>query len=509
MNPCFYGFLRMRHGHFKARMTSPDIDHDSVIVCQLTAGPASQIRHHASVRAIGEKRMSNYEYDLFTIGGGSGGVRASRFASQYGAKVALAEKSHMGGTCVNLGCIPKKLMSYAAHFHEDFVDAAGFGWQPGDIPFDWSVLMANKNREIARLNAAYRSTLDKAGVTVLDGHAHIEDAHTVVVNGRRITARHILVATGGHPTRLNIPGSELGITSDDFFHLDSLPARSVVSGGGYIAVELASILNGLGSKVTLVYRGKRLLRTMDHDLGTFLAAEMGKKGIDIRFETEIAAIHPDVGLKRVQLRNGKGEGDAIDSDCVLFATGRHANTEQLGLDNAGVAVSDKGFIKVDEQFRTSVESIYAIGDVIGRIALTPVALAEGMVVADNLFGPGQRHMSYENIPTAVFSHPNVGTVGLTENEARERTSTVKVFKSEFTALRHTLSESGERTFMKLVVDPSSDCVLGVHMVGPDAGELVQGFAVALQCRATKAQFDATIGIHPTMAEEFVTMRTPV
>lgn len=449
--------------------------------------------------------MNRYDYDLFTIGGGSGGVRASRFASQYGARVALAEKSHLGGTCVNLGCIPKKLMSYAAHFHDDFVDAAGFGWKLGEKSLDWSVLMANKDREIARLNGVYRSTLEKASVEVLEGHAYIEDAHTVVVEGRRITARHILVATGGHPTRPHITGAEHGITSDDFFHLDALPTRAVVVGGGYIAVELASILNGLGSKVTLVYRDKRLLRTMDHDLGTFLAAEMIKKGVDVRFEADIESVHAVGDVQHVQLNSGR----TVEADCLLFATGRHANTANLGLENAGVAVRDNGSIIVDEKFRTNVESIYAIGDVIGGIALTPVALAEGMVVAANLFQHGKRRMSYENIPTAVFSHPNVGTVGMTEAEARKKYSAITIFKSEFKALKHTLSESAERTFMKLVVDTASDRVLGLHMVGPDAGELVQGFAVALQCHATKAQFDATIGIHPTMAEEFVTMRTPV
>ncbi|MDE2428868.1 MAG: glutathione-disulfide reductase [Burkholderiales bacterium] len=449
--------------------------------------------------------MSNYDYDLFTIGGGSGGVRASRFASQYGATVALAEKSELGGTCVNLGCIPKKLMSYAAHFRADFADAAGFGWQLGESTFDWASLIANKDREIARLNGVYRSTLEKASVEVVDGHASVVDAHTVLINGRRISARHILIATGGRPTRPTIKGSEHGISSDDFFHLKALPPRAVVVGGGYIAVELAAILNGLGSKVTLLYRGKQLLRTMDHELGTFLAAEMIKNGIDVQFETDIDALHANGDVKQVQLNNGR----IIDAECVLFATGRHANTAGLGLENAGVALRENGSIVVDDQFKTNVDSIYAIGDVIDRVALTPVALAEGMIVAANLFLQGGRRMSYENIPTAVFSHPNVGTVGMTEAEARKRYGAVKIFKSEFKALKHTLSGSTERSFMKLVVDVASDRVLGLHMVGADAGEVMQGFAVALQCNATKAQFDATIGIHPTMAEEFVTMRTPV
>ncbi|MDD1010790.1 glutathione-disulfide reductase [Pseudomonas shahriarae] len=463
--------------------------------------------------------MTTYDYDLLTIGGGSGGVRASRFAAQYGARVALAEKSALGGTCVNLGCIPKKLMSYAAHFDADFADAAGFGWQLGEAKFDWATLMANKDREIKRLNGVYGKTLEQASVEVLDGHAQIEDAHTVLVNGRRITARFILIATGGRPTRPVFPGSEHGITSDEFFHLDALPARAVVTGGGYIAVELASILNGLGSKVTLIYRGNRLLRTMDHDLGPFLAAEMVKKGIDVRFDTVIESIHADGdgvddgvdNVKHLQV-NQLGRGHEIDAECVLFATGRHANIASLGLEKAGIAVRENGSIVVDDQFKTCIASIYAIGDVIDRVALTPVALAEGMVVAANLFQQaerGQRGLSYENIPTAVFSHPNVATVGLTEQDARKKYGTVKIFKSEFRALKHTLSGSTERTLMKLVVDADSDRVLGLHMVGPDAGELVQGFAVALQCQATKAQFDATIGIHPTLAEEFVSMRTAV
>ncbi len=460
--------------------------------------------------------MTNYDYDLITIGGGSGGVRASRFAAQYGAKVALAEKSALGGTCVNLGCIPKKLMSYAAHFHGDFADAAGFGWQLGAAKFDWATLMDNKDREIARLNGVYRAMLEQSSVAVLDGHAQIEDAHTVLVNGRRITARFILIATGGRPTRPDFPGCEHGITSDEFFHLNRLPARAVVSGGGYIAVELTSILNGLGSKVTLVYRGSRLLRTMDHDLGPFLAAEMVKKGIDVRFDTVIESMYADgagvddgVGnVKHLQL-NQLGCVHEIDAECVLFATGRDANTANLGLEKAGIAVREKGSIIVDDQFQTNVDSIYAIGDVIDRVALTPVALAEGMMVAAHLFQQDKRDLSYENIPTAVFSHPNVATVGLTEQDARKKFGTVKIFKSEFRALKHTLSSSTERTFMKLVVDADSDRVLGVHMIGPDAGEIVQGFAVALQCNATKAQFDATIGIHPTLAEDFVSMRTPV
>ncbi len=449
--------------------------------------------------------MSQYDYDLFTIGGGSGGVRASRFASQYGARVAIAESKDLGGTCVNVGCIPKKLMSYSAHFHEDFADAAGFGWTVGESRFDWQALIAGKDKEIVRLNGIYRKILDGAKVDIVEGYATVEDAHTVSVNGKRYTAAHILVATGGHPTVPDIPGKELGIVSDDFFHLTGLPKRSVVLGGGYIAVELASILNGLGSDVTLVYRGKHLLRGMDSELGVFLAEEMCKKGMKILFENNIEALKAAGDARQVTLTDGTG----MEADCVLFATGRYANTAGMGLEKAGVVLTDKGAVKVDDNFISSVPSIHAIGDVIDRVALTPVALAEGMVVAARLFNKGGKEMSYANIPTAVFSHPNVGTVGLSEEDAHKQVGEVRIFKSEFKALKHTLSGNGERTFMKLVVDAQSDRVLGVHMVGADAGEIVQGFAVALQCGATKAQFDATIGIHPTSAEEFVTMRTPV
>ncbi|MFZ6745392.1 glutathione-disulfide reductase [Undibacterium sp. JH2W] len=449
--------------------------------------------------------MHTYDYDLFTIGAGSGGVRASRFAAQYGARVAVAEAGPLGGTCVNAGCIPKKLMSYAAHYHEDFADAAGFGWSMGEQQFDWATLIANKDKEITRLNGIYAQILTNAKVDIIAGHAQIIDAHTVAVNGKQYRARHILIATGGHPILPELPGSELGITSDEFFHLPALPRRAVVQGGGYIAVELASILNGLGCHVTLVQRGNQILRSMDADLGHFLIAEMRKKGVEIALDTKIVSITTSDENKRVTLSDGR----TIDSDCILFATGRKPNVRGLGLENAGVLVSENGAIIVDEHFTTNVESIYAIGDVIDRVALTPVALAEGMIVAANLFQHGRKLMSYENIATAVFSHPNVATLGLTEARAREKHEHVKIFKSEFKALKHTLSGSTERCLMKMIVDTNTDRVLGMHMVGPDAGEIIQGFAVAMQCGVTKAQVDATIGVHPTMAEEFVTMRTAV
>ncbi|KAF1039343.1 MAG: Glutathione amide reductase [Herbaspirillum frisingense] len=454
--------------------------------------------------------MSQYDYDLFTIGGGSGGVRAARFAGQAGARVGLAEKGDLGGTCVNVGCIPKKLMSYSAHYHTDFADAAGYGWtlhaQPG---FDWSTLIANKDREIAHLNDIYKRLLDGANVTLHRGFATVEDAHTVNVDGQRFTAKHILVATGGHPDKPDIPGKEFGITSDDFFHLKALPKRAVVLGGGYIAVELASILNGLGTQVTLVYRRERLLRTMDADLGVHLADELAKKGIKLVFNANIEAIDAVQAGEHVSKTVRLTNGESIDAECVLFATGRTPNTARLGLDKAGVALEKNGAIKVNDDFESSVPSILAVGDVIDRVALTPVALAEAMVVVSRLFGKGDRAMSYQNIPTAVFSHPNIGTVGLTEEDARKEVGEVKIFKTDFKPLKNTLSRNTERTFMKLVVDAKTDRVLGVHMVGGDAGEVIQGFAVALQCGATKAQFDMTIGIHPTSAEEFVTMRTPV
>ncbi|MFZ6655220.1 glutathione-disulfide reductase [Undibacterium sp. TJN19] len=449
--------------------------------------------------------MHTYDYDLFTIGGGSGGVRASRFAAQYGARVALAESGPLGGTCVNAGCIPKKLMSYAAHYHEDFAEAKGFGWQTGEPHFNWATLVAHKDREISRLNGIYAQILTNAKVHTIHGHAQIIDAHTIAVNGKTYTAHHILIATGGHPTRPDLPGSELGITSDDFFHLPALPAHAVVKGGGYIAVELASILNGLGCKVSLVQRGAQILRNMDSDLGHFLISEMRKKGVDMVLDSKILSISKDGEKKKVELSDGR----TLDSDCVLFATGRQPNTRGLGLENVGIQVRENGAIIVNEHFATNVDNIYAIGDVIDRVALTPVALAEGMVVAANLFQHGKRLMSYDNIATAVFSHPNVATVGLTEARAREKHAHVKIFKSEFKALKHTLSGSDERCLMKMIVDADTDRVLGIHMVGPDAGEVIQGFAVAMQCGVTKAQVDATIGVHPTLAEEFVTMRTPV
>ncbi len=448
--------------------------------------------------------MPRYDYDLITIGGGSGGVRASRLSAGFGARVALVEESRLGGTCVNVGCIPKKLLSYAAHYADDFADAAGFGWNVAPRDFDWARLIANKDREISRLNGVYAKLLNDAGVTVIEARGSLVDAHTVQAGERTLTAQHVLVATGGWPVVPRIPGAELAITSNEAFHLERLPARAVVVGGGYIAMEFASIFNGLGVKTALVYRGRQLLRGFDLDLGRVLAEEMAQKGVEILLDSNIERIERKGAAFTVQFASG----ETRETDLVLYATGRAPNTRDLGLDAAGVALAANGSIKVDEFFRSNVPSICAIGDVIDRIQLTPVAIAEGTALANTLFNNSPRRMDYANVPTAVFSHPNVATVGLSENQAREQHGEVEVYVAHFRPLKGTLSGSAERVFMKLVVDRKTDRVLGVHMVGADAGEVIQGFAVALKCGATKAQFDATVGIHPTGAEEFVTMRTP-
>ncbi|MEJ7687664.1 MAG: glutathione-disulfide reductase [Variovorax sp.] len=446
--------------------------------------------------------MRTFDFDLFVIGGGSGGVRAARMS----ARVALAECAELGGTCVNVGCIPKKLYSYAAGYAESFAEAAGFGWKVGEAPrFDWDRLKANRRREITRLNGIYRSLLEGAGVTLVLGWAQLADAHTVQVGDKRYTARHVLVATGGMPYVPDVSGREHVVVSDAMFDLDPFPKRLLVVGGGYIACELASIFNGLGAKVTLLQRTAHLLNGFDEDVRQFLAKEMTRSGIDIRFNCEIDMIkRQDDGLCAMLSR-----GQRIEADTVLYATGRMPNTQGLGLEAAGVALDERGGVLVDADYRSSVPSVYAVGDVSTRQQLTPVALAEAMVVVDALFGKGRRKLDYEYTPTAVFTHPNIGTCGFTEAEARMKFGRIRIFSSEFKALRHTLSESHERTFMKLVVDEASDRVVGLHMVGADAGEIVQGFAVAMRAGATKALFDSTIGIHPTMAEEFVTMREPM
>jgi glutathione reductase (NADPH) len=453
--------------------------------------------------------MTVFDFDLLVIGGGSGGVRAARMAAQRGAKVALIEAQAMGGTCVNVGCIPKKLYSYAAHFAESFEASHGFGWVGPAPLLDWSALKANRAREITRLNGIYLQLLKGAGVQVIEGWATLADARTVVVGTQRYSAKNILIATGGKPSVPDIVGREHVISSNEIFDIDPFPKRLLVVGGGYIACEFASIFKGLGARVTQLYRGAQVLRGFDDEVRAFIAAEMLKAGVDLRLNADVAAIVKAASGLLITLQ----DGSSIEADAVLYATGRVPLVQGLGLDALGIAQKPDGAIVVNESYQTSVPHIYAVGDVTARVQLTPVALGEAMVVVDHLLGAAAgkapRSMSYEFIPTAVFTHPNIGTVGLTEAQARERYGAVRVFKSEFKALMHTLSGSSERTFMKLLVDEASDRVVGLHMVGAEAGEIVQGFAVAMKAGATKAVFDSTIGIHPTAAEEFVTMREPV
>lgn len=449
--------------------------------------------------------MAQYDYDLFTIGAGSGGVRASRVSASFGAKVAVAEERYLGGTCVNVGCIPKKLLVYAAHYGEDFDDMRGYGWTVPERKFDWARLIENKNKEISRLNGIYRKLLGDAGVQLVEGHAELVDDHTVAIDGRKVTAKYILIAVGGWPMLPRIPGIEHAISSNEAFYLPKLPERAIVVGGGYIGVEFAGIFHGLGAKTTQLYRGDLFLRGFDEDIRKTLAEEMPKRGIDLRFNCDIAKIDKtDAGLQAT-LTDGK----TIAADQILYATGRVPLTSKLGVEKAGVALKKNGAIVVDEYSKSNVDSIYAIGDCTDRMMLTPVAIAEGMALANTLFNNKPTKPNYMNVATAVFSTPNCGTVGMTEGLARERKHNVDVYCTSFRPLRHTLTGRDERTMMKLVVDRDTDKVLGCHMVGPDAGEIIQGLAVALNCGATKAQFDATVGIHPTAAEEFVTMRTKV
>jgi glutathione reductase (NADPH) len=446
----------------------------------------------------------NYDYDLFVIGAGSGGVRAARMSAANGARVAVAESTYLGGTCVNVGCVPKKLFVYGSHFAEEFEDARGFGWDAAPAAFDWERLRDNKTREIERLNGIYGNLLNNAGVTVKWGRARLLDPHHVEVGGETISAGNILIATGSWPTVPNVPGAELTITSNEAFYLDDFPERVVVVGGGYIAVEFAGIFAGLGARTTLIYRGSLFLRGFDDEVRRFVAAEMRKKHIDLRFETQVTGIEARGAARVLQL----DDGEVLEADQVLYAIGRVPNTANLGLEDAGVMLSRRGAVVVDPYYRSSVPNVYAIGDVIDQEQLTPVAIAEGMCIANNLFTDNPpRTVDYELIPTAVFCQPNIGTVGLTEEAARTRFGDdVQIFAAEFKPMKHTLSGRDERTLMKLVVRRSDDRVVGAHMVGPEAGEIIQGLAVAMTAGATKAHFDRTIGIHPTAAEEFVTMR---
>ncbi|MDE8347265.1 MAG: glutathione-disulfide reductase [Acidocella sp.] len=442
------------------------------------------------------------DFDLFVIGGGSAGVRCARIAAAHGARVGVAEARFWGGTCVNIGCVPKKFMVMAAEYGAHMQDARGFGWENGAGAHDWGRLIAAKDQEIARLNGIYKRLLDQAGAKIFEAEARFVDAHTLDVGGQRVTAARIVIATGGHPTRLDIPGAELGIVSDDVFYLPAMPRRIAIIGGGYIAVEFAGIFAGLGAETHLVYRQELPLRGFDEDMRGGLATALAGNGV---------VPHPKISPVRVEV-SGDGrrlelsDGSRLDVDIVFFATGRAPNVARLGLGKAGVVTTPGGAVIVDDGLATSVPHIYAIGDVTDRLNLTPVATAEGHALADTLFGGKPRRISLDGVPTAVFSIPPMATVGLTEAQAALR-GPVRIFVSRFTPMRHALSGRARQSLMKLVVDARNDKVLGAHMLGEDAPEIMQGIAVAMMAGATKADFDRTIGIHPTAAEEFVTLRT--
>jgi glutathione reductase (NADPH) len=447
--------------------------------------------------------MPRYDYDLFTIGAGSGGVAGSRRAAGYGARVAICEELRVGGTCVLRGCVPKKLLVYGAQFADAFADAAGFGWSLPPAKFDWPNLIAAKDREIGRLSQIYIGMLKNSGVEIIDGHGIVCDAHTIEVAGRTYTADKILIAVGGHPTVPDIPGIEHVISSNEALDLAHLPRRIVIVGGGYIAVEFAGIFNGFGSEVVEIIRREELLFRFDDDLRVSLAQEMRNRGIEIRTRTQIARIvkAPHEGYSLFTTI-----GQEISADLVMYATGRRPNTRGLGLAEAGVELDDDGAVVVDEWQRSSVPNIYAVGDVTNRLNLTPVAIAEARAIAETLYNDNPMKMDHWDVPTAVFSQPPIGTVGPTEEEARRRYRQIDVYSARFKPMKNTLSGRDERTFMKLVVDAETDRVLGCHMLGQDAPEIVQGLAIAVKCGATKRQFDQTVGIHPSAAEEFVTMR---
>ena len=448
--------------------------------------------------------MSGFEYDLFVIGAGSGGVRAARIAARYGAKVAVAEEYRVGGTCVIRGCVPKKLFVYASKFAEEFEDAIGFGWTTDKVSFDWATLVENKDKEIDRLNKAYIRNLEGAGAELILDRATVEDANTVrLASGRKVTARYILVATGATPfVPRHLPGHELAITSNEAFHLERLPSRIVIVGGGYIAVEFAGIFSGLGVETVLVCRGAQILRGFDDDIRNHLAGEMKKKGIELRTQADVSAIERSGTGVRVTLNDGTGFG----AGQIMFATGRIPNVMDLGLDKVGVELTPHYAIKVDEYSRTTVPSIYAVGDVTNRANLTPVAIPEGHAFADTVFGGKDVKVDHALIPTAVFSQPEIGTVGLTEAQARESFRAVDIYKTSFRPMKHTLSGRDERMLMKLVVDGETDRVLGCHICGTDAGEMAQLLGISLRLGAKKSDFDATMAVHPTAAEELVTMR---
>jgi glutathione reductase (NADPH) len=448
--------------------------------------------------------VTNFDYDLFVIGAGSGGVRAGRIAAKYGAKVAVAEEYRVGGTCVIRGCVPKKLLVYASRFAEEFEDAIGFGWSTEKVTFDWGALIEAKNKEIDRLNKAYIRNLESAGAELLLERATIKDKHTIqLASGRTVTTKHVLIATGASPfVPRHLPGHELAITSNEAFELDYLPRRIVVVGGGYIAVEFAGIFAGLGVETILLYRGDQILRGFDDDIRSHLAAEMAKKGIDIRVKSDVTSIERSGDGVRVTLE----DGNVIGAGQIMFATGRMPNTHALGLETVGLHGTPHGAVAVNEYSQTAVENIYAVGDVTNRVNLTPVAIREGQAFADNVFGGKNITVNHDLIPTAVFSQPELGVVGLTEAQARAKYAKIDIYKTSFRAMKHTLSGRDERTFMKLVVNAETDVVLGCHIAGEAAGEMAQLLGIAITCGATKAQFDATLAVHPTASEELVTMR---
>ena len=449
--------------------------------------------------------MGECDYDLFVIGAGSGGVRAARMAASYGAKVAIAEDRYLGGTCVNVGCVPKKLFVYGSHYGEDFDDARAYGWHTEPAHFDWPTLRDNKTREIERLNGVYRGLLDGAGVEIIEDRAVLTGPHAVQIGNIRATARYILIATGSWPMVPAFPGNDLVVTSNEAFHLPEFPKRVLIVGGGYIAVEFAGIFAGLGAEVTLAYRGELFLRGFDAGIRSFVADEIAHKGVAVRFETRLASVQ----RSGEELHCRFEDDSTLDVQLVMVATGRAPASAGLGLEAAGVAVDANGAILVDDYYRTSVPHIHAIGDVIDRLQLTPVAIAEGICIADNLFNGAFRRVDYDSVPTTIFCQPNIGTVGPTEERARQAYPNLAVYESTFKPMKHTLTQRAERTMMKLLVDGDDDRVVAAHMCGPEAGEIIQGLGIAIKAGATKADFDATIGIHPTAAEEFVTMRQPI
>lgn len=448
--------------------------------------------------------MTHFDYDFFVIGAGSGGVRASRMASSYGAKVGIAEEAQLGGTCVNLGCIPKKLFVHASHFGESFEDARGFGWSASDVQFDWQTLVKHKDREILRINGVYQNILKSSGVTIYSERAVLEDAHTIRLtsSNTKICAKYILIAPGSKAYFPDIPGIDFAITSNEAFHLESLPKSIAIVGGGYIAVEFAGIFNGLGVKTNLIYRGPHILRGFDHDMRLKAEEEMRTRGIEIILNANPVQISQDKSDYEVSLDTGT----TLKTDMVMYATGRVPNTKNLGLESADVKLGKRGEILVNTYYQSSVDSIYAVGDVIDRITLTPTAIREGAAVAETLFNNTPKTVDYQNIPTAVFSQPEIGVVGLTEEEARAQFDHIDIYKSDFRPLKHIISERKTRMMMKLIVNGQTNHVLGCHMIGEASAEIVQLAATAIRMGATKADFDETIALHPSSAEELVTMR---